>query len=90
MLSHRLLGIDLFVTLMVMLVIGGIGKFPGAILGAFITVTLNELLGPLGPYRPLILGALVIVLILLLPDGVVGLLQKLSAGRPAASARQSD
>jgi branched-chain amino acid transport system permease protein len=90
MLSHRLLGIDLFVTLMVMLVIGGIGKFPGAILGAFITVTLNELLGPLGPYRPLILGALVIVLILLLPDGVVGLLQKLSAGRPAASAQQSD
>ena len=33
MLSTRMLGIDLFVTLMVMLVIGGIGEYPGAILG---------------------------------------------------------
>lgn len=84
MLSHRLLGIDLFVTLMVMLVIGGIGRFPGAILGAFITVTLNELLAPMGPYRPLILGALVIVLILLLPDGVMGLLQKRKGAQETA------
>jgi branched-chain amino acid transport system permease protein len=90
MLSHRLLGIDLFVTLMVMLVIGGIGKFPGAILGAFITVTLNELLAPLGPYRPMILGALVIGLILLLPDGVMGLMQTVFSPKAAAAAREAD
>lgn len=77
MLSTRMLGIDLFVTLMVMLVIGGIGKFPGAIIGAVVTVALNEILAPLGPYRPMILGAMVVVLVLVLPDGVVGLMEKL-------------
>lgn len=86
MLSTRMLGIDLFVTLMIMLVIGGIGEYPGAILGAFITVTLNEMLSPLGPYRPLMLGALVVLLVLILPDGVVGLIRKIFA-EDAAEAR---
>ena len=77
MLSTRMLGIDLFVTLMVILVIGGVGKFPGAIVGSFITIALNEMLSPVGSYRPIILGAMVIVLVLALPDGIVGLIEKL-------------
>ena len=81
MLSTRMLGIDLFVTLMIMLVIGGIGQFPGAILGAIVTVTLNETLSPLGPYRPLILGGLVVVLVLLLPDGIIGLIRRIFNGK---------
>jgi len=83
MLSTRMLGIDLFVTLMVMLVIGGIGQYPGAILGAFITVSLNETLAPLGAYRPLTLGALVVVLVLILPDGVIGLFRRFTSGAAA-------
>ncbi len=81
MLSTRMLGIDLFVTLMIMLVLGGIGQFPGAILGAIMTVAINENLAPLGSYRPLILGALVVVLVLLLPDGIIGLLRRLTPGK---------
>ncbi|MBI9073974.1 MAG: branched-chain amino acid ABC transporter permease [Desulfatibacillum sp.] len=81
MLSTRMLGIDLFVTLMIMLVIGGIGHFPGAILGAIVTVTLNEMLSPLGSYRPLILGGLVVVLVLFLPDGVIGLVRRFFNGK---------
>ncbi len=80
MLSTRMLGIDLFVTLMVILVIGGVGKFPGAIIGAFITIAINELLSPLGPYRPITMGALVVILVLVLPDGIVGLFEKLFSG----------
>jgi len=76
MLSTRLLGLDLFVTLMIMLVVGGIGQFPGAVIGAFFTVSLNEMMGPLGPYRPVIMGALVVILVLTLPDGVIGLIRK--------------
>lgn len=72
MLSTRMLELDLFCTLMVMLVVGGIGRFPGAILGAFITVTANELLAPLGIYRAVALGALVVILVLLVPNGVMG------------------
>ncbi|MDM8539848.1 branched-chain amino acid ABC transporter permease [Desulfococcaceae bacterium HSG7] len=78
MLSTRMLELDLFCTLMVMLVVGGIGRFPGAILGAFITVTANELLAPLGAYRAVTLGALVVLLVLLLPNGVMGLWLKRS------------
>lgn len=77
MLSTRMLGIDLFVTLMVILVIGGVGKFPGAIIGSFITIAVNEMLAPMGSYRPIILGGMVVVLVLVLPDGIVGMLQKL-------------
>lgn len=77
MLSTRMLGIDLFVTLMVILVIGGVGKFPGAIIGAFITIALNEVLSPIGSYRPIIMGALVVALVLILPDGIVGLFEKI-------------
>ena len=77
MLSTRMLGIDLFVTLMIMLVLGGIGQYPGAILGAILTVAFNEILSPLGPYRPLVLGAMVVALVLLLPDGIIGLLRSL-------------
>jgi branched-chain amino acid transport system permease protein len=81
MLSTRMLELDLFVTLMVMLVVGGIGRFPGAVLGAFITVTVNELLSPLGSYRAVTMGALVVVLVLLLPDGVMGFWLKEGSGK---------
>jgi branched-chain amino acid transport system permease protein len=72
MISTRMLELDLFCTLMVMLVVGGIGHFPGAILGAVITVTANELLAPLGSYRAVTMGALVVILVLALPNGVMG------------------
>ncbi len=84
MLSTRMLELDLFVTLMVMLVVGGIGKFPGAILGAFLTVTINELLAPLGSYRAVTMGGLVVILVLLLPDGVMGFWLKKNRGNPVA------
>jgi branched-chain amino acid transport system permease protein len=73
MISTRMLELDLFCTLMVMLVVGGIGHYPGAILGALITVTVNELLAPLGSYRAVTMGALVVILVLALPNGVMGL-----------------
>lgn len=74
--STRMVSLDILVMLMVMLVIGGIGKYPGVILGAFITVTLNELLAPLGQYRLIAMGGLVVVVVLLLPDGIMGLFRK--------------
>ena len=78
MLSPRMLGLDLLCTLMVMLVIGGLGRFPGTILGAFLIVTVSELLAPLGTYRTVTMGALVVILVLLLPNGVMGIWLKRS------------
>jgi branched-chain amino acid transport system permease protein len=71
MLSTKMLSMDVFTILMIMMVIGGIGKYPGVVIGAVITVTLNQLLAPLGMYRPLIMGAIVVGLVLFLRDGVV-------------------
>ncbi|MBC2744952.1 MAG: branched-chain amino acid ABC transporter permease [Desulfosarcina sp.] len=48
------------------------GIVGAAILGALITVTANELLAPLGAYRAVTMGALVVILVLALPNGVMG------------------
>jgi len=73
MLSTRMLGLDLFLMLMIILVIGGIGRFPGAVIGALIVTFGYELLRPVGTYRPVIIGALTVLLILRFPKGAMGL-----------------
>jgi branched-chain amino acid transport system permease protein len=70
--SPRLLGLDIFLLVMLMLIIGGIGIFPGAFLGGFIILFLNEFLRPLAAYRFLIFGAIVVVAIKAMPDGLLG------------------
>jgi len=82
MLSSRILGLDLFLILMVMLVVGGMGRFPGAVIGSFITISVSELLRPLETYRLLIFGAIVIFLVLYLPQGVTGLLFPVKGKNP--------
>ena len=70
--SPRLLGLDIFLMVMLMLIIGGMGIFPGAFLGGFIIFFLNELLRPLASYRFLIFGAIVVVAIKYMPEGILG------------------
>jgi len=70
--SPRLLGLDIFLLVMLMMIIGGMGIFPGAFLGGFIILFLNEFLRPLGAYRFLIFGAIVVVAIKLMPEGILG------------------
>jgi branched-chain amino acid transport system permease protein len=71
-LSPRLLGLDLFLFLVIMILLGGVGKFPGAVIGAFVVTFLDDWLRPTGEYRLLILGALVVVIVLLAPRGLMG------------------
>jgi len=75
-LSYRMLDLDLFSILMVMMLVGGLGHFPGAVLGAFLVVAGSELMAPLGAYRAVTMGALVVILVLALPNGVMGLWTK--------------
>jgi len=74
-LSPRLLGLDNFVLVLIMVIVGGLGKFPGSVAAAFIFTYLNEFLRPLDVYRTIILGALVIGMIILVPGGVGEALQ---------------
>jgi len=82
-LSTRMLSMEVFTVLLIMIVVGGIGQYPGVVLGAVFTVAANELLRPMGIYRLLIMVGLVVVVVLLLPDGVTGLIRKFSVYRLA-------
>ena len=86
MLSTNMLSMDVFTILMIMMIIGGIGKYPGVVVGAVITVTINQFLAPLGMYRPLIMGAIVILLVLFLRDGVINPIFRFFASKQKKSA----
>jgi hypothetical protein len=45
------------------------GRFPGAIIGAFFLTFANEYLQLAGSLRPLLIGVIICALILFLPDG---------------------
>jgi len=76
--SIRILGLDNFVLLLVMLIIGGLGKFPGVVIATFIFTFMNEYLRPLQVFRPIILGGIVIVAIIFMPQGIGGTLAYIS------------
>lgn len=71
--TPKILGNELFLMVMLMLSVGGIGRFPGVILGAFIITMGNEILRDAGQYRLLILGVCVVLTILFLPKGIIQL-----------------
>ncbi len=72
--STNLLGLDTFLLLMVMIIIGGMGRFPGAVIGSFMVTFLNSFLRPTGQVRFIIFGAVVVVLVVLMPGGLMGVL----------------
>ena len=71
--SHGILGLDIFVLVLVMVIVGGMGRFPGAAIAAFIFTFANELLRPLEGFRAIILGAIIIVVVILSPQGLMGI-----------------
>lgn len=80
--TPKILGNEFFLMAMLMLSVGGLGRFPGVILGAFIITIGNELLRDVGQYRLLLLGVCVVLTILFLPNGVVRMRISRSTTRP--------
>jgi branched-chain amino acid transport system permease protein len=70
--TPRVLGNEFFLLVMVMLSVGGMGRFPGAVLGVFIITIGNEALREFGQYRLLILGLVVVLAAIWLPRGLGG------------------
>ncbi len=60
------------VRILSMIVLGGMGNIPGAILGAFLLTLLPELLRGLANYRMLIFGAALVVMMIFRPQGLWG------------------
>lgn len=74
MLSPRLLDLDLFLNLMVMQVIGGMGAFPGAMIGSFIVTFASDYLYVVEVFRLVIFGAIVVALCVTMPGGIMGII----------------
>lgn len=74
--SPRLLGNEFFLMVMLMLAVGGLGRYPGVILGALLITVGNEMLRGTGELRLLLLGIAVVLVLLLLPDGVIGVRER--------------
>ena len=72
--SPRLLGLDMFLLVIVMQVIGGQGIFPGALIGAFVVTFASEYLRVVGVYRLVIFGAMVVALCAVMPKGIMGII----------------
>ena len=69
-------GIDWTVSMVFIVIIGGIGTVSGPIVGAVIYVLLDEFLSHYPGWSNIILGAIAILVILFLPSGIMGTLQK--------------
>ena len=63
-------------TLLSMMVIGGIGSIPGAILGGIALTILPEVLRFIGDFRLVLYGAAVVAIIIFAPGGLGGFIEK--------------
>jgi branched-chain amino acid transport system permease protein len=61
------------VEMVTMVVIGGLGSMPGAVIGALVIVLLPEYLRALADYRLVVYGGLLIVFMMFLPGGLADL-----------------
>jgi len=68
---------------LMVVILGGSGTLFGPALGAFVFVLLEDLLSSLTEHWPLVMGGFVIGVVLLLPNGIAGLLLRL--GRSGAA-----
>jgi len=73
MISPLLFGTDIFVMALAMVLLGGLGRFPGAAIGAFVITFANEILRSTGLFRLLIIGAIAVITIIYLPQGLIGI-----------------
>jgi branched-chain amino acid transport system permease protein len=64
--------LDFSIMILSMVVIGGLGSLPGAVIGAVVLALLPEILRSLADYRLTIFGLILVVVLIVLPGGLVG------------------
>ncbi len=81
-------GIDLSIGIFLMAILGGLGSMWGVIIGAAFYVFVPQYLQSFSQYQNIIFGALLVVILIVLPEGLVGAVTKardLRRGRPHQS-----
>lgn len=74
--SPGMLGIDQFLIVIAMWMLGGVGTFLGPVLGAIVLIFGGEYLRVLGSLRMGLIGALIVVTVLFFPGGIMELLTR--------------
>ena len=63
--------INVSITVLAIIILGGMGSIPGVIVGAFVLIGLPELLREFAEYRLLVYGAVLVAMMLLRPEGLI-------------------
>jgi branched-chain amino acid transport system permease protein len=63
--------VEVSITALGLLIVGGIGSLPGVVVGAFALVGLPELLREFAEYRMLFYGAALVIMMLVRPQGLL-------------------
>ena len=59
------------ITVLAIIILGGMGSIPGVIVGALVLIGLPELLREFAEYRLLVYGAVLVGMMLLRPEGLI-------------------
>lgn len=74
-------GIMTTIYLLIYMVVGGKTKFAGPIMGAILLSLVYEFARPLEEYQPMIIGAIAIVVVMIIPEGLLGIPEKIKRWR---------
>ena len=80
-LSPDLFGVYTSITMLSAVVVGGAGKILGAVVGALFIVLLPEFLYIAADYSVLVNASILLLILIFLPQGIVGFLEKLTGKR---------
>jgi branched-chain amino acid transport system ATP-binding protein len=75
---------------LMVVILGGSGTLFGPVIGAFVFVLLEDLLSGLTEHWLLIMGAFVVAIVLILPNGIAGLLLHLTRNAPRSGSQPSN
>lgn len=79
-------GLDNAFLLLFMVIVGGSGRHAGAIIGAVLLYLMPLVLSPLiGHHHALVFGVFMVAVVLYQPKGLIGIWDRLRAGRPGPS-----
>jgi branched-chain amino acid transport system permease protein len=77
--SPRVLDMPPFLLALLMVMIGGLGKFPGSVIGAFVIIFASEFLRPLMWWRFVALAAITLPLMIFMPQGLMGIPERVGS-----------
>ncbi|MEO1194264.1 MAG: branched-chain amino acid ABC transporter permease [Pseudomonadota bacterium] len=71
----NLMNLSLLLFVLAMIVVGGVGRFWGALVGAILLVGADEIMREFGEFRTLGLGLILAFFVVVMPQGVLGVLE---------------